>query len=180
MFGEPLFEPIPEGLDPEVVFRKLSGRPGLFFLDSSARSTDQGRWSILGADPYAVLSSASAPEAAPDAWARLERTLRARARPPRTVPGPFGGGAVGYLSYDLGRRFERIPDTAADPLATPEFRLGLYDRFVVFDRDSGEGWLVSTGDPAEGFAARRRAEDRLVGLRELLAQGRAPARAPFS
>src|SRR5687767_9709531 len=33
---------------------------------------------------------------------------------------------VGFLSYDLGRLFERIPTCAIDDLGTPLFAFGLY------------------------------------------------------
>ena len=43
--------------------------------------------------------------------------------PPAPDAPPLLGGLVGYLSYDLVRRIERLPDTALDDLRMPDLRL---------------------------------------------------------
>lgn len=49
----------------------------------------------------------------------------------------FFGGAVGYLSYDLVRFFERLPDTAGNEghhdLGMPDLHVMVTDTLVVFD-----------------------------------------------
>jgi anthranilate synthase component 1 len=46
----------------------------------------------------------------------------------------FGGGAVGYLSYELARKFEpRIPLAANKPLELPLAHLLMVDTLLVFD-----------------------------------------------
>ena len=44
---------------------------------------------------------------------------------------PFTGGLAGYLSYDLGKRFEHIP-AHLDPVV-PDYHLGLYNQVFAFD-----------------------------------------------
>lgn len=46
---------------------------------------------------------------------------------------PFVGGALGYFSYDLGRRVEQIPEIAKHDLDTPDMAVGLYEWAVVVD-----------------------------------------------
>src|SRR2546430_3923120 len=45
----------------------------------------------------------------------------------------FSGGAVGYVSYEAARRFERLPAAARDVLRLPEAAFSLYDTRVCFD-----------------------------------------------
>lgn len=46
---------------------------------------------------------------------------------------PFKGGWMGYLSYDLGRHFERLPARAADDLQVPLFSFTFHDRVIAVD-----------------------------------------------
>ncbi len=45
----------------------------------------------------------------------------------------FLGGAVGYISYDMVRHFERLPETASRDLDIPDAILLLVDTLVIFD-----------------------------------------------
>jgi len=55
---------------------------------------------------------------------------------------PFLGGALGYFSYDLGRRFEKLPTQAEQDITLPEMAIGLYSQAVIFDHKSGQFFLV--------------------------------------
>lgn len=48
------------------------------------------------------------------------------------------GGAVGYISYDAIRYFEKLPNRAVDDLEFPDIQMGIYDDGVVFDHIRGE------------------------------------------
>jgi para-aminobenzoate synthetase component 1 len=134
--------------------------PGLALLES-ARPGRNARWSYLTADPVAVIDC---PAAGSDVFADARRALRRLDQ--RSVGGPevppFSGGHVGYLSYDLGRRFERLPDIAVADQPLPLLRLALQDWVVAWDRRTGEAWLA--GRAADGDA--RRLRRRLEEVRE--------------
>lgn len=106
-----------------------------FVLDSAQANDGLGEWSFFGADPVAVVTSS------------LEE-LRAAMRP-YTVEAhpeiPFTGGAVGYLSYDYGRRLERIPARALDDRSIPDLHFGLYDGVVALDHRSNRLYLIGHG-----------------------------------
>ena len=55
---------------------------------------------------------------------------------------PFLGGAVGYFSYDLGRRFEKLPTQAEQDITLPEMAVGIYSQAIIFDHKSGQYFLV--------------------------------------
>ncbi|WP_299691428.1 aminodeoxychorismate synthase component I [uncultured Vibrio sp.] len=46
---------------------------------------------------------------------------------------PFVGGALGYFSYDLGRRVETLPSLATRDIEAPDMAVGLYEWAVVVD-----------------------------------------------
>ena len=103
-------------------FRALSG----LVLLESARPGRNARWTYLTADPVAVIE---APSEGPDPFANARRLLARLATDPVRDPAapPFLGGLTGFLGYDLGRRFERLPSLAAADQELPVLRLALHD-----------------------------------------------------
>jgi len=62
---------------------------------------------------------------------------------------PFYGGAIGYFSYDLARRLEKLPAIATDEEHIPDMVVGIYDWALVVDHVERRSWLVGQGrDPA--------------------------------
>lgn len=55
---------------------------------------------------------------------------------------PFLTGALGYLSYDLGRTIESLPSLARRDIALPEMAIGIYNQAVVYDNKIKQFFLV--------------------------------------
>lgn len=130
--------PAVAGMAPMDLAEAFRDLPGLALLES-ARPGRTGRWSFLTADPVAVLD---APSEGPDPFAEARALLGRVAG--GTVEGlpPFAGGLVGYLGYDLGRRFERLPSIARVDQHLPVLRLALHDWAIAWDRRSSTAWLA--------------------------------------
>ena len=83
-----------------------------------------------------------------------------------TLP-PLTGGLVGYLSYDIVRRFERLPDLAHDDLHVPELGMVLATDLVVLDHFEGSAMLVANAilppKADQGGRERRRTTRRSAG-----------------
>jgi para-aminobenzoate synthetase component 1 len=162
-----VLEPLPAAasLRPIDVAERFRDLPGLALLES-ARPGRNARWSYLTADPVAVLDR-PAPGADPFGEARRLVARLDPSPPSSTSPAspPFLGGLVGYLSYDLGRRFEAIPSIAADDQRLPLLRLALHDWVIAWDRVTGEAWLG--GRAVDGDVGRL--EHRLTDVRARLA-----------
>jgi para-aminobenzoate synthetase component 1 len=133
------------------------------FLDSGFPDVSTGRYDILVADPVATLvtrgavtelrSADSVERSEDDPLAILQRAL-ARYAPASSVSSslPFSGGAVGYFAYDLGRRFERLPDDVTDVENLPDMAVGIYDAAVVIDHAQHRGVCIGYGpDAAQAF-----------------------------
>lgn len=62
---------------------------------------------------------------------------------------PFSGGAMGSFSYDLGRRIEQLPSTAAQDIHLGEMNIGFYDWALIFDYQQQSWFMVHyLGDAA--------------------------------
>ena len=55
---------------------------------------------------------------------------------------PFLGGALGYFAYDLGRRFEKLPEQAEQDINLPEMAVGIYAQAIVFDHKREQYFLI--------------------------------------
>ena len=70
----------------------------------------------------------------------------------------FSGGAVGFVSYEAARRFERLPLAANDPYGPwgmPEAVFGIYDTVVAFDHLRHTLTVLAHDDAASPGAAAR-------------------------
>jgi para-aminobenzoate synthetase component 1 len=175
----PLIEEIYMATDAAWCFESFAPRPFSFWLDSGMDPGKLGRYSFIGSDPFLVMRSrgeeitltgnGTEEKRRSSPFDVLGELLAEYSMENTRAPVPFTGGAVGYLSYDLGRFIEKLPATAADDLNLPECCLGLYDAVVAYDHLENRTFLVSTGFPEREESKRqRRAEMRLNELKNLV------------
>jgi anthranilate synthase component 1 len=152
-----------DGETPVGVYRKLAGGPGTFLLESAEHGAASGgtawsRYSFIGVRSLATLTErdgqahwlGNPPAGVPttgDPVAVLRETVRALTAGGTPDTGvalpPLTGGLVGYLSYDIVRRFERLPELAEDDLQVPELGMVLATDLVVLDHFEGSALLVA-------------------------------------
>lgn len=172
-------------IDMAALAERLKGLPHVAFLDSAMRHASLGRYSYLAADPYDVLEvgadgavlGGTAIEG--DPLVALARALEGQGIARRPDLPPFQGGAMGFVSYEYGRRIERLPEPAVDDLGLPDVMLPLYDWVVACDHAAEKTWLISTGAPApagpERVARARARADEVLALLSRPLETRAPA-----
>jgi len=56
----------------------------------------------------------------------------------------FIGGAVGFISYDAVRYWERLPEKSEDDLGFPDIHMGIYDDGIIFDHFRNEAFYFYT------------------------------------
>lgn len=116
-------------------------RSGGFVLDSAQSNDGLGDWSFFGSDPFEVVS----PNATGEDGLDMLRRVMGRWSIGMEGVLPFVGGAVGYLSYDYGRRIERLPDLAKDDRDIPVMHFGLYDGIAAWHHRTGRLYLLALG-----------------------------------
>ena len=161
-----------EKLTPVSAMLALGIEAGSFLLESAEGPEHVARWSLLGTDPVRTLVATGDT----DPLAAVERDVTARSS--ATVEGldaPFTGGAVGFLTYEAARHFERLPHAASDPLQLPDAWFGVYDTLVAFDHAQQRVMIVTNvhreDARAEGvanaYAAALRRIDQVASQLEL-------------
>jgi len=58
----------------------------------------------------------------------------------------FTGGAVGYISYDAVRYWEKLPSKTIDDLKLPDLEMGIYDDGIVFEHTHKRAYYFYTGE----------------------------------
>jgi anthranilate synthase component 1 len=135
------------------VYRKLAGnRPGTFLLESAEQGKQWSRWSFVGVrcagalterDGTAMWLGEGLPTTSADPLEALREADSLLRSPHVDGLPPFTGGLVGYLSYDVVRRLERLPSTAPDELGMPELTMLLATDLAVLDHSDGSVWLIA-------------------------------------
>ena len=158
---------------PVSAFMKLAnGQPNAFLLESVEGGAVRGRYSILGLKPdlmwkcegdraWINRNVRSKPEGfSPCPVAEVSgalNSLRALIAEcgidvPPQLP-PMSAGLIGYMSYDMVRLFERLPDGNPDPIKVPD---GVFMRptiMAVFDNVNGTLTAVTSVWPRAGVDA---------------------------
>lgn len=168
---------------PVSAFLKISQNAKQAFLLESVENGEQiGRYSFLGINPSEsvsviggvvrhqqhgrsrIIAHQGDPLAAIRTLMKRYQAVKVKDMP------PFHGGAVGYLSYDMVRYFERLPNQNPDDLGLPEAILFFTENLLVFDHVKHVIKIVSnahvTGKPDTAY---RRAKQEINKLAKLLA-----------
>lgn len=82
-------------------------------------------------------------EEAPDPLDVVKRAVSERATANKDFR--FAGGAVGYISYDAVRYWEKLPATVNDDLGFPDVEMGIFDDGVVFDHKQKRAYYYNYG-----------------------------------
>ena len=147
---------LPYRADSAALFETVADLPWAVFLDSGGHHLTQSRYDIIAAEPHTTLvTRGKLTEIRSDAieLSREDPLVLLRQYlefdPAAACDLPFTGGVLGYFSYDLGRRFERLPAFAEDAEKMPEMAVGIYDWAVVVDHLDKRSWLVAQGRRAD-------------------------------
>ncbi len=166
---------------PVSVYLKLAQSSDISFLLESVEGGEHvGRYSFLGVNPKGLVTFKD------NVMTRLKngetttRELRPDEDPLHALKEEFDavepvhiaglprliGGAVGYLSYDIVRYFERLPDTAQKELDVPDAAFMLPDTLVIFDHAKHQLIVLAnahnTGDPDAAYNDAIRRIDQIV------------------
>lgn len=126
-------------------YQKLKHLPGFVLLEST--DTQRGRYDLLSAYPYERIIIH---EHSPNKLAILDYFCEIFAKESSESQLPFQGGAIGYISYDLGALLQGIISTPQDVLkGMPLMDMGLYDWAIIVDHHLKEITLFSANTQTE-------------------------------
>jgi len=166
----PCYRLLPADLEtPVSVFLKLYKDDEAAFLLESVEGGEQiNRFSFIGIEPRKILEATAADD---DVLDRIRQEIASY--DPVPIPGlpRLVGGAVGYVSYDMIRRFEEIPDNTLNDVVLPEAMFMIFDSVIIFDHVKPRLIvLVNAHNQGDPEAAYQDASARIDALVERIRQ----------
>ncbi|MGC2637120.1 MAG: chorismate-binding protein, partial [Acidobacteriaceae bacterium] len=174
----PLYRTLTADLETPVsaFLRVAAHEPECFLLESVEGGERLGRYTYIGIRPsrrivshgrdIEITEHGKTRTVTGDVFALLREALEGHT--PARVAGlpPFTAGAVGFLSYDVVRQIERLPEETIDDLEMPDACLMFFDEVLAFDHVKKEILLVVTADvrrhkPQAAYADALKRLDRL-------------------
>jgi len=144
------YQEIPYFENVSHVFAHFSDLSWAVFLDSGRPVSQLGRYDIFSAYPYktfltkdnqTLIETAGHRQIVrEDPFSLLNAELSQTHCDNHKLP--FTGGAMGFFSYDLGRKIERMPNIAEDDIATPDMAIGIYRWAYIADHHTKTSVLV--------------------------------------
>ncbi len=156
---------LPYGASIDELCSQLVDLPGFVVLESGPQTS--GRYDLITAMPYDEM------KVMPDDAVNLTQACEALAKKLALVPSrgdcPFQGGAIGYVTYDLGAREAGVYSTPHPPLAhLPLMHMRFYDWAIMVDHHQKTTQLM--------MAHHQKNTPKIVAdVLERIAQARVPA-----
>jgi len=151
---------------PVSAFYKIRNSSHVFLLESVEGGEHIAQYSFLGSNPSIIFQSKGkkvhidylnedrTEEITSEAPIReLEQLLSEYKSVQVDGLPPFHGGFVGFLSYDVVRFFEELPDDTTDDLNLPDSMFVLTDTILVFDHVNHKIKVVSNAHITDGADA---------------------------
>lgn len=140
-------EVLADRLTPVSAYERLERGAGSFLLESVEGGERLARYSFIGTEPETILSVGHGRVRRSGSWGTQEMQLAPGETPLDAVQRElsacrwvdigglprFAGGAVGLLSYDLVRYFERLPNLATDDLGMDDAVFAVTRSLIAFD-----------------------------------------------
>ncbi|KAA8678633.1 aminodeoxychorismate synthase component I [Vibrio gigantis] len=135
------------------LFSHIENLPWAMLLRSASESHVDSRYDILVAQPIAIFETIGVKTTVnvnetcevseSDPFELLDQYQQQLLPAIKDHPElPFVGGALGYFSYDLGRRVEALPSLAKRDIEAPEMAVGLYEWAIVVDHKLKKACVV--------------------------------------
>jgi aminodeoxychorismate synthase, component I, bacterial clade len=123
------------------------------FLDSSLKN-DLGRYSIIGINPYLEMKEQAGKcfvdgNVVDESLEKVMKQYLLDNKEENETELPFISGAIGYFSYDYGRKFEDIKSCHEKQLNIPEAYFCFYDNYIIEDCHDEVIYVVAGGKLAD-------------------------------
>ena len=178
---------------PVAIFARCVGDDDGFLLESVENGDRWSRWSFLGRNPLATITStngdvtvagplASEVPVGDGMLATLENLLDQFSSPELDELPPLHSGLMGYLGYDVVREVERLPDVPTDDTGHADGVMALIGELAAFDHFKQQVTLISnTVIPmgADEATLRSAYDEAIARLESLQSDGAQPLDEPL-
>ncbi len=178
---------------PVAAFARIVGDEPGFLLESVEHGERWSRWSFVGRDPVATLTSKDGVitvegDLHPDVpttdgmLAAIEAILERYRSPQIEELPPLHGGLMGYLGYDVVREVEHLPDVPEDDRGYPDAVLSVIGQLAAFDHWRQRVTLIDNviiEEGADASALDAAYDEALARLEQLASDGARPLDEPL-
>ena len=150
------------------LYRYFAGEEDSAFLDSSLVNR-LGRYSIIGAVPYLKLvkdENSFYINGEKETTYSFEEYLKkylAEHKDKNNTELPIISGAIGYFSYEYGRKLMEVDSAKENLVSIPDAVLVFYDFFIIEDRQEQRTYLIANGNTREAAKLLDEMETRING-----------------
>lgn len=134
----------------EDIFEQYKEKDMAIFLDSSLENA-MGQYSIIGLNPYLILKECDGvfyeneiPQEITFEEGIQKYLKKYQEENPTSLP--LISGALGYFSYDYGRKFEQISSRHSKKLFIPDALFVFYDFLIIDDKKNKSLYLTARGE----------------------------------
>lgn len=131
------------------LFAPFANWPYAIWLDSCQPKDNNARFDIMAAAPEQVIQDNGLMDQA-DPLTQVQNALKALPTYSNDHPVlkelPFKYGAIGYLAYDLGRRWHALPALAKADIPLPHAIIGIYSWSITVNHLNKKAYLICAFD----------------------------------
>ncbi|WP_288263843.1 anthranilate synthase component I [uncultured Streptococcus sp.] len=131
-------------LTPILAYMRLQGEHKVI-LESIPREKENARFSIVAYNPVFEIKyedgklTENGKEVAGNPLDYLNQvTVKGKS----SANLPFGGGAIGFVGYDMIGLYENIGDIPEDTIGTPDMHFFVYESYLIFDHKTEKVYVV--------------------------------------
>ena len=150
------------------LYTYFAGTDDSVFLDSSLVNK-LGRYSVIGAVPYLKLVKEgngfyiNGEKETTCSFETYLKTYLAEHKDKNTTELPIISGAIGYFSYEYGRKLMEVDSAKEDLVSIPDAVLVFYDFYIIEDRQEQRTYLIANGITGEAAKLMDEMETRING-----------------
>lgn len=150
------------------LYTYFAGIDDSVFLDSSLVNK-LGRYSVIGAVPYLKLVKEgnnfyiNGEKETTCSFETYLKTYLAEHKDKNNTELPIISGAIGYFSYEYGRKLMEVDSVKEDLVSIPDAVLVFYDFYIIEDRHEQRTYLIANGITREAAKLLDEMESRING-----------------
>lgn len=150
------------------LYTYFAGTDDSVFLDSSLVNK-LGRYSVIGAVPYLKLVKEgnnfyiNGEKETTCSFETYLKTYLAEHKDKNNTELPIISGAIGYFSYEYGRKLMEVDSAKEDLVSIPDAVLVFYDFYIIEDRQEQRTYLIANGITREAAKLLDEMETRING-----------------